>query len=673
LLRLPTKGGRPKIAYSFNADDDLGSIRRAGFTHVLISYLQGVPDAEQRRKLDECRRRGLKVIYRMVDLVDRDRRSGGEERTKRAVLLLRDHPALAAWQTFEETSLPPEIQVAVYRKIKRWDPLHPVIVVVTNEYAPGSYRRTYTDDAQDVVMIDFYPYKRGYDGWVYLRQSIPALRAAQRRPVPILPIIQTSSSTHVPTSDDTLWPPPGGLEKQVNMWWRLGADAGVACWMWRGSRDYPFIGIADRDAPAYALSETAALLARIPDGELPYQRPGVAAKVDLGAAGFIEVPAVRVGRPGVNVLKNSGFERGLEEWIGYSEIAGLSERAHGGRRAARLANAGMPRSVGVGQHTDLLVPPNATATASCYYRVLQETTLLQWMVQTSAFPRFGASAFLEGRERLAPGGWRRASISVTNETGSPQRITNVGVISNRFTGEALLDDFQLELAPEPGLYTDRKPAGVVGSQGQASRVLRLRFDVTRSSPIQSVRSREGGRRASGPAAMRKTTRRPPTAGWTVAGWCAPEEPPEPGEYACLAALTRKTGTPLELRLRVDPGQSDRNGWVGALEVAGAGAPLLRMPLALAPGQPVFWSLSQVPSGLVALRAAAAGYRLQSGSSRLPFSRSMVQSVWLGSDARGNHPLNGRVSGGRYVPEALSLKEMERLRALVGRSVAARAK
>ena len=38
-LRVSSALGKPKIAYSFNADDDLAAIRRAGFTHVLVSYL----------------------------------------------------------------------------------------------------------------------------------------------------------------------------------------------------------------------------------------------------------------------------------------------------------------------------------------------------------------------------------------------------------------------------------------------------------------------------------------------------------------------------------------------------------------------------------------------------------------------------------------------------------
>src|SRR5205823_4844032 len=140
-------------------------------------------------------------------------------------------------------------------------------------------------------MIDYYPYKRSYDGWVYIRMSVPSLLAAAQsadagpgqdtrgsisgRSVPIIPIIQASSSTRVPSAEDTFWPPAGGLEKQLNLWWSLGADAGVAFWVWRGSKEYPFVGLADHGAPPHALSETQQLLHRIPDGELPQSRPVV--------------------------------------------------------------------------------------------------------------------------------------------------------------------------------------------------------------------------------------------------------------------------------------------------------------------------------------------------------------------------------------------------------------
>jgi hypothetical protein len=96
-IRIPTQSGRPKIVYSFNPDDDLAAIRRAGFTHVLVSYLQNMPDAEQRRRLDAFQRAGLKLIYRIVDLVDRARRTGNDSLVQHTVLLLRDHPALAGW------------------------------------------------------------------------------------------------------------------------------------------------------------------------------------------------------------------------------------------------------------------------------------------------------------------------------------------------------------------------------------------------------------------------------------------------------------------------------------------------------------------------------------------------------------------------------------------------
>jgi hypothetical protein len=692
-LRLPAPLGKPKIAYSFNPEDDLDAIRDAGFTHVLVSYLQGAPDEVQRRKLDDCRRAGLKLIYRMVDLVDRDRRSGGDSRMQHAVLLLRDHPALAGWQTFEETNLPIQQQVAVYRKIKSWDPRHPVITVVSNEYSPGWYRRTFSPEAQDLVMIDYYPYKRSYDGWVYIRMSVPSLVAAsqsleeghgsgkegvtRRRSVPIIPIIQASSSTRVPSAENTFWPPPGGLEKQLNLWWSLGADAGVAFWVWRGSKDYPFVGIADRDAPPYALRETRELLHRIRNGELSgSHRDATVARHAGDALSLVSrlVPAVRVWQPRVNELKNSGFEQGLEGWIGHNERATASSHAYAGHGAARMEWAGAPKAMGVGQRTDLRVPPNATVTFSCYYKVVRETSLLQWMVNTTAYPAFGAAEFLERKEHLSPGDWRRASISATNSTGAPQRVTSVAVISNGFTGEVLLDNFQLELAPAASPYTDRTRMSVAdaGTAGvrmrgrlvQQSGPTGLRYhlpgQVARTAGRVPRLGRRGGIRPSG---ADRRSRELPTPGWTALAWSAPEMTPEEGSYACLAAL-EDGGSALELHLRVDAKKSDRNGWSGVIDVVVGRASIASLPIALAPGQPLFWALSADSQGGLTLRAAPAGYRLESRSSRGSV-RSAIRSVVLGADADGRHPLNGLVAGGQVAPRPLSPGEIEQVRSETG--------
>jgi hypothetical protein len=698
-LRLSSALGKPKIAYSFNPEDDLAAIRRAGFTHVLISYLQDFSDEAQQRKLDECQRHGLKLIYRLVDQVDRDRRTGGDERTRHAVLLLRDHPALAAWQTFEETNLPPEPQIAVYRKIKSWDPRHPIIIATTNEYSEGWYRRTYSDDAQDVLMIDFYPYKRRYDGWIYIWRSVPAMLAVQKRRIPIIPIIQASSATHVPTSDDTTWPPPGGLEKQLNLWWSLGADAGVAFWLWRGSRDYPFVGLADPTAPAYALRETAALLARIPDGDLPApvyrsatetRRHGDTeeGKRESGPAAMrvqvereksaspesrTDVVAVRVREPRVNHLANSGFEHGLEGWVGYSNRAELSDQGYAGHNAARMQNAGAPKAIGIGQRVDVPVPPNTTFTASCYYRVLRETSLLQWTIDSTAFPRFGAAEFFERRERLPAGGWKRATVSLTNTTGITQRIRGVSASSNAFTGDVLLDNFQLEMGPQATAYTDRDPelASIAGKGRNGASVPRLRFALG-VGPIDSHGSRTGDRWSAASAVSHAIASRSGQSGWTLSGCSAAETLPSPDGYACLVAVERRTGAPLELRLRVDSQRSDANGWIGSLEVAGGDPRGLRMPVALAPGQALFWALTADGSGRLTLYAAPAGYRLDSAAEKSPTVRSSgvnahpsVTAICLGADARGEHPLNGLAGDARLMPRALTLEAVEQLRSLPG--------
>lgn len=426
----------------------------------------------------------------------------------------------------------------------------------------------------------------------------------------------------------------------------------------------------------------------------------------------VEIPAVRVSPPRVNHLKNSGFERGLEGWAGYNEIGTATDQAYAGRGAARIANAGPPKAIGIAQHTDLLVPPNATVTASCYYKVLRETTLLQWMINTTAWPRFGAGAFIEGKERLLAADWRRASLSITNTTGAPQHVTTVAVISNGFTGDVLLDNFQLELAPQASPYTDLTSVDLRTADRKSAlrRASRLRFDLQAARRSCGSRPTPGRLNAQNPRFAGTGTYAlrgwmPPDRGWTLAAWCAPEAPPEEESYACLAALqsTRSptgrragTGTPLELRLRLDSQRSDQYGWVGALEVAAADRVSLQMPIALAPGQPLFWALSKDPRGRITLRAAPAGYRLASrttgpsdhpveaelprgsGSRRAAVAyrapggaghalgstsrRNIPSEVHLGADAAGGHPLNGLVAAGRFVPRVLPDASVEQLRA-----------
>jgi hypothetical protein len=343
----------------------------------------------------------------------------------------------------------------------------------------------------------------------------------------------------------------------------------------------------------------------------------------------------------------------------------------------RIANSGAARPMGVGQQTELIVPPNATVTLSAYYRVSRETALLQWKIDTTAYPRFGAAEFLERKERLSAGEWKRGSISVTNSTGAEQRVTGVSVSSNGFTGEVFLDNIQLELSPHASGYIEggghQKASAQARSMNSKQDRSRLRYEVSngRRSGVQASRRSGGASHAPG-------------QGWTLCGWSAPEAPPAPGSYACLAALERAAGPPLELRFRVDPEKSDINGWIGVLEVAErtvaqtlrrSGAretsPVrpIQMPVALAPAQALFWAVTMDQDGRLALYAAPAGYRLQSaaapgtvpaGSHRREGAAAEIRTIYLGSNVEGEHPIHGLVVGGRFLPAALSLDALTSL-------------
>jgi hypothetical protein len=260
-------------------------------------------------------------------------------------------------------------------------------------------------------------------------------------------------------------------------------------------------------------------------------------------------------------------------------------------------------------------------------------------------------------------------VSFTNGTGVTQRITGVSVSSNGFTGDVLLDNFQLELAMEASAYTARTPTLAELTTESESRSPRLRFQLP--AQTQKLQGTTAGRRrvrysASLPAASRS---RPAalTTGWTVSGWCAVETPPAPDSFACLAAIEREPKSPLQLVLRVEPQKSDENGWVGALEVTSGNQDLVRMPVTLAPKQSLFWALVSEPDGRLTLLAAPTGFRLATASSPATPSapgargRGQVGAICLGSDGRGGHPLNGMTGGGRFVPRAMSLDEVEQIR------------
>src|SRR5262249_1498706 len=159
-----------------------------------------------------------------------------------------------------------------------------------------------------------------------------------------------------------------------------------------------------------------------------------------------------------------------------------------------------------------------------------------------------------------------------------------------------------------------------------------------SVSVGSTSANRGGRSPAGNAASHAVVSRISASGWTLSGWSAAETPPPPEEFACLAAVQRGSVGSLELRLRVDSQRSDANGWAASLEVVEAGRRALLMPLALAPGQALFWSLSEGPSGRLRLYAATACYRLAAAEAESPTVRTArghlnlsMSAICLGSD------------------------------------------
>jgi hypothetical protein len=130
------------------------------------------------------------------------------------------------------------------------------------------------------------------------------------------------------------------------------------------------------------------------------------------------------------------------------------------------------------------------------------------------------------------------------------------------------------------------------------------------------------------------------------------------------------GPAVTVRMRIDPARSDPNGWVGRIEAALGESIVTQLPVTMAPGQAVFWALTADARGGLRLHAAPAGYRLQSSGdsgsrpsasgavSREPWT---VSRVYLGTDTRGEHPINGLAGGGWFVNEELDLAAVERLR------------
>ncbi len=133
--------------------------------NLIAPYLPG--DIEQRRAmredlrqfLDRCAAVGL---YVHLDIRSAATLPDSEEKwawVQEEVKAFRDHPALLCWYLADEPELgsaSPEACAEAYRRIKEWDPYHPITMVFCNSAAAANYA-----DGMDVVMTDPYPLPHG--------------------------------------------------------------------------------------------------------------------------------------------------------------------------------------------------------------------------------------------------------------------------------------------------------------------------------------------------------------------------------------------------------------------------------------------------------------------------------------------------------------------------------
>ena len=154
----------PRSFYCSWGDVPVDEEAVTGF-NMVAPYLTG-EIAERRRMRDDLRKlldRCAQVgLYVHLDIRSAATMKNSDEKwawVQEEVEAFRDHPALLCWYLADEPELgsaTPEECAEAYRRIKAWDPYHPITMVFCQSAAAARYA-----EGMDVVMTDPYPIPNG--------------------------------------------------------------------------------------------------------------------------------------------------------------------------------------------------------------------------------------------------------------------------------------------------------------------------------------------------------------------------------------------------------------------------------------------------------------------------------------------------------------------------------
>lgn len=223
-----------------------------GVFNLVHHSLLGRDATETRRLLDTAWRHGMKIL---TTAPIRDPKTGVVDTSKLTALVAHvgKHPALFGYVMEAAYRIPPAEQKKIYDAIKKIDPAHPVWM----EFSSTSSKtwKLFNPDACDAIFTYNYPYevqdRPGSNTVGRVRYSVRAVRAANRRHLPVIPLVQTFAGTR--------WRkiPPGGVADQFDLWLELDTIAGIGFYRWRGRSDGAYAGLlTDGTKDQYSWKET---------------------------------------------------------------------------------------------------------------------------------------------------------------------------------------------------------------------------------------------------------------------------------------------------------------------------------------------------------------------------------------------------------------------------------